>query len=40
MEFLIQILMFSPWVSETFLARFVLKMCQPLKNSSAREKNV
>ena len=40
MEFLIQISMFSPLVSETFHALFHLKMtlCQPPKHSTACEK--
>ena len=40
MEFLIQISMFSPLVSETFHALFHLKMCQPPKYSTAFAKNV
>ena len=38
MEFLIQISVFSPLVSETFHALFHLKMCQPPKHSTACEK--
>ena len=40
MEFLIQISMFSPLVSETFHALFHLKMCQPPKHSTACEKKM